>query len=201
MRLKIVCVLRYLSVELHSLSVEHLPAVLRWRNRDSVRLLMKHADPIDEHAHKRWFESLCPTKDHYFVLSYQNCLGGLLNVSAIDSEKKTAQVGIFLGEPSWYGTCIPWFASHTLLTFAFQTLRLSAVFAHVRRSNTRVLCYNASLGFCFYQNLDPFFSEYKNTPSQWRRKIQPIESLLNRLSKKYPYEVLGLEEPAVLLFS
>lgn len=132
-------------IELLPLAEEDLELVRTWRNRDSIRNVMKYSDIISTEAQSIWFSKLNKASNAYFIIVYEGEKIGLTHLKDIHQEH--AEAGLFIANDSYLGTGVAYLASFALLDYAFEQLNLKCVTAKVNRLNEIALNYNRSLGF------------------------------------------------------
>lgn len=132
------------------LSTEHLDTVLEWRNRSDIRCNMINQDVIEKPQHYAWFEKMCACNTEvHFVIAYRNKPIGAANLKFTGEHKAIS--GYYIGDDSIKGTAYAILPSLLLLEFAFDTLKLSAVFADVLSQNESAIRFNQKQGYTFIE--------------------------------------------------
>ena len=176
--------IRYLGIELERVQRKDLDCVRKWRNQPEVRQFMRYQRPITYAEQLQWFRRTQREENLYFVLRTSEEGIALLQLSDIDYNLSSAEVGIFLGEEKYRGTYLPWLGSYTLLFFAFKVLKLSKLRATVSSHNKVSLQYNSSLGFRKEEKLDEHFFYYTLSDTALQKAVSPYQKLINRLEER-----------------
>lgn len=143
--------IRNFGITLSRLTVEDIELVRYWRNSKDISRFMEYQKFITEEEQKKWFASLNPLTDFYFLINYNGVKVGLIHTSHINWKEKTADAGLFVWDKDYLGTHIPVLASIAMLEYFFNQLGLQKYFAKVGRTNQVAIRYNSSLGFKLQQ--------------------------------------------------
>jgi RimJ/RimL family protein N-acetyltransferase len=170
------------QVELHKLNAETLEMLREWRNSDFVKNEMEFQEYISPEMQQKWFESINNDCNYYFLIAYQGEFWGMIHLSNIDFENKTAQCGLFLLEMNKTDNIVSIAASAILLEFAFEHLNLQKLFAKVKNDNQRAINYNLNWGFKLRDKKEKFSQFFLDTPSY----IDIAKPLIAKLEKLYP---------------
>lgn len=135
------------GVTLEKLRPEQAALVRKWRNDPKIAQFMFHRGEITEAMQSEWFASIDNEQNFFFVISYRKQPVGLINISSIDWENKTAYTGLFIYEENFWGTDVPVMASLGMLDVFMLLLDIQSVYAKVKGSNTVAHNYNSALGF------------------------------------------------------
>lgn len=123
-----------------------------------------------------WFSSLKNERCYYFIIAVNNQKVGLVHLNKFEND--TAHVGLFIGNQNYVGTGVSFGASVLILSFAFEELKLTKLFAKVKSSNNVAISYNQSLGFEFSGNLNADFSEFIITQKKYFEKVNYLKKLI-----------------------
>ncbi len=139
------------GITLSQLTLEDIELVRYWRNSKDISRFMEYKKFITEEEQKKWFNSLDPASDFYFLINYKGVKVGLIHTSHINRNEKTADAGLFIWDKNYLGTHIPVLASLAMLEYFFETFGLEKYFAKVGRENKVATQYNAALGFKLHE--------------------------------------------------
>lgn len=135
------------GVTLEKLRPEQAELVRQWRNDPKIAHFMFHQGEITPAMQAGWFASVDNEQNFFFIIYYKNKPVGLINISSIDWENKTAYSGLFIYEENFWGSDVPVMASLAMLDVFMLILDIQSVYAKVKGSNLIAHNYNSSLGF------------------------------------------------------
>jgi UDP-4-amino-4,6-dideoxy-N-acetyl-beta-L-altrosamine N-acetyltransferase len=135
------------GIRLEPLNSETAEQVRVWRNSPEVSSRMEYRDFISAEMQQKWFESVQNSRYAYFVIYSADAPVGMIHLAQINPEEKTAESGLFIGNPPFIGTGVALAASLLLLDYAFDTLGLEKIRAKVKQGNIQAEQYNGLLGF------------------------------------------------------
>lgn len=158
------------GVSLESLTPETAERVRCWRNHPRIREQMEYRETITPEMQARWLLSVQNERYAYFLIRVGEEPVGMIHLSHIDREERTAEAGLFIGEERFSGTGIALGASLLLLDYAFGTLGLHTVSAKVKNENQTAEKYNALLGFADPQPCSPGFNRWMLDGETFRRR-------------------------------
>jgi hypothetical protein len=139
------------GVSLHRLESGDLEQVRGWRNSDWVRPYMRYRDLIGPEDQVRWFESLDPCCDWYFVARLEGLPFALFHVKCIDWARACGEAGGFVGDPGFLGRPEPARATLALMDFAFLVLRLESLEAQYSADLRQRVRFNTQLGYRIFR--------------------------------------------------
>ena len=139
--------IRNFGITLSRLTLEDIELVRYWRNSKDISRFMEYQNFITEEQQKKWFSSLNPLTDFYFLINWNGQKVGLIHTSNINWNDKTAHAGLFVWDKNYIATHIPVLASLAMLECFFEKFELQKYFAKVGRNNLPAIRYNVSLGF------------------------------------------------------
>ena len=108
---------------------------------------MFYKGDISAEMQREWFESIDNEENFFFVIIHEEKPVGLINISSIDWENKTAFTGLFIYEDQFLATDVPAMASLAMLDVFFLLFDIQCVYAKVRGNNPKAHNYNTMLGF------------------------------------------------------
>ncbi len=144
-------IIRNFGITLSQLTLEDIELVRYWRNSKEISNVMEYQKFITEEEQKKWFHSLKPISDFYFLINYSGIKVGLIHTSQIIWEEKSADAGLFVWDKNYLGTHIPVLASLAMLDCFFENFGLEKYFAKVSRENSVAVRYNRALGFQLHE--------------------------------------------------
>jgi RimJ/RimL family protein N-acetyltransferase len=139
-------ILRKYGIELHSVTINELELIRKWRNEDFVRERMFFQNEISFEDQQEWFVQLDKTMI-YLCIQYQNEYIGLINMKNIDWENGTGEAGVFIGVKRFLNSYIPMLAVLCLMDTFFEDFKFSKITARVRVDNPKALDFNKELGY------------------------------------------------------
>lgn len=194
-------IIRNFGITLSQLTLEDIELVRYWRNSEEISSVMEYQKFITEQEQKKWFHSLKPLLDFYFLINYKGVKVGLIHTSHINWKDKTADAGLFVWDKNYLGTHIPVLASLAMLECFFENFGLEKYFAKVGRENSVAIRYNLTLGFRLHEksessNFDLYVLEknsylkaseklkrFASTVSSERGQLEILPELLNEIKK------------------
>ena len=171
-------ILNKYNIILESLNIESLETLRFWRNSASVAQFMEYRTEISMKQQQLWFSNIDAKKEHYFIIKKDLVPIGMIHVNKINSELKSGEVGLFIGENRFQGTGIAFGASLNLLDFVFDTLKLNEVFAKVNNANKNAVLYNTFIGFREEKPLNTDFTMWKLTHETYIKTKSKIENCI-----------------------
>lgn len=176
-------IVRNFGITLSQLTLEDIELVRYWRNSKEISSVMEYQKFITEEEQKKWFHSLKPLFDFYFLINYKGVKVGLIHTSHINWKDKTADAGLFVWDKNYLGTHIPVLASLAMLECFFENFGLEKYFAKVGRENSVAIRYNLTLGFRLHEksessNFDLYVLE-KNSYLKASEKLKRFASTVS----------------------
>lgn len=135
------------GVTLERLNTEHSELVRQWRNDQKISRFMFYKGEITQRMQREWFESIDNEQNFFFLIYYKNNAVGLINISSIDWENKTAYTGLYIYDDIFLSSDVPVMASLAMLDVFFLMFDIQSVYAKVKGNNKAAHNYNSSLGF------------------------------------------------------
>lgn len=138
--------MRY-GITLQRLCKEQTEMVHLWRNDEKISHFMFYKGEITPSMQTEWFVEIDNEQNFFFVVIYREAPIGLINISSIDWENKTAYTGLFIYDEKFWATDVPVMASLAMLDVFFLLFNVRIVYAKVKGDNTIAHNYNSALGF------------------------------------------------------
>jgi len=135
------------KVRLRPIERDDLPRFVEWFGDPEVRRHLLHYLPFSLAQEERWFENLQERLERRedVVLAIETAEGvhiGSIGLEDIDWKDRNAELGISIGEKTYWDQGYGTDAIRTLLGLAFRQMNLHRVFLRVDADNTRgIRCY------------------------------------------------------------
>ena len=142
--------LRGEQIDLVVKDMEHIKIYHKWLNNPIVR---KYGGVVIPEAlevmKKEWFPDVRDEKNIWFVIWHKEdqLPIGIVGFFKSDHINRHAELGIFIGEPEYWGKGIGVEAANLMFDYGFNTLNYHKIVACVNTSNTRSLGMCKKLGF------------------------------------------------------
>ncbi len=121
--------------------------VRTWRNDPKISRFMFYKGEITKTMQREWFSSIDNEQNFFFLIQKNGNYVGLINISSIDWENKTAYTGLFVYDDNFLNSDVPVMASLAMLDVFFLLFNMQTVYAKVKGNNKTAHNYNSSLGF------------------------------------------------------
>ena len=135
------------GVTLERLQQEQTELVRQWRNDQKISRFMFYKGEITKDMQQEWYDSIDNEQNFFFLIHLKNIPVGLINISSIDWENKTAYTGLYIYDDKFLATDTPVMASLAMLDVFFLLFDIQSVYAKVKGNNKAAHNYNSSLGF------------------------------------------------------
>ncbi len=135
------------GLTLQRLQQQQIELIRAWRNDSKIAQVMFYKGEITAQMQQEWFDSIDNEQNFFFLIYLQNEPVGLINISSIDWENKTAYTGLYIYNDRFLSTDTPVMASLAMLDVFFLLLGLQSVYAKVKGNNKAAHNYNTALGF------------------------------------------------------
>lgn len=135
------------GITLERLQQEQTELVRQWRNDQKISRFMFYKGEITREMQQEWFDSIDNEQNFFFLIYLKNVPVGLINISSIDWENKTAYTGLYIYDDKFLATDTPVMASLAMLDVFFLLFDIQSVYAKVKGNNKAAHNYNSSLGF------------------------------------------------------
>ena len=180
-------IIRNFGITLSQLTLEDIELVRYWRNSKEISCVMEYQKFITEEEQKKWYNSLNPLSDFYFLINYKGVKVGLIHTSHINWKNKTADAGLFIWDKDYLGTHIPVLASLAMLECFFENFGLQNYFAKVSRENAVAVRYNLTLGFCLREKSnDSSFDIYVLEKENYLKASEKLKRFAATISNEKP---------------
>ena len=180
-------IIRNFGITLSQLTLEDIELVRYWRNSKEISCVMEYQKFITEEEQKKWYNSLNPLSDFYFLINYKGVKVGLIHTSHINWKNKTADAGLFIWDKDYLGTHIPVLASLAMLECFFENFGLQNYFAKVSRENSVAVRYNLTLGFCLREKSnDSSFDIYVLEKENYLKASEKLKRFAATISNEKP---------------
>ncbi len=175
-------VLKY-GICLERVEERHIEMIRNWRNDGKIAQHMFYSGQITTEMQRDWFNSINNLSNFFFLINYEERSVGLINISALDKEQKTAFSGLYIYDDSLLGTDIPVRASLAMLDLFFNCFDVEKVFAKVRGNNKVAHKYNTALGFKRTKKIEYGIGfEYELEKNNYFEKAKKLRAFASRLS-------------------
>jgi UDP-4-amino-4,6-dideoxy-N-acetyl-beta-L-altrosamine N-acetyltransferase len=135
------------GVTLERLQQEQTELVRQWRNDPKISRFMFYKGEITQAMQQEWFDSINNEQNFFFLIHFKGAPTGLINISSIDWDNKTAYTGLFIYDDKFLATDVPAMASLAMLDVFFLLFDIQSVYAKVKGNNKTAHNYNSALGF------------------------------------------------------
>ncbi len=135
------------GLTLQRLRAQDAELVRQWRNDSKISRFMFYKGEITPAMQQEWFTSIDNEQNFFFLIEYHGETVGLINISSIDWEERTAYTGLFIYNDAYLGSDVPVSASLAMLDVFFLLFNLQVVYAKVKGDNPVAHKYNTCLGF------------------------------------------------------
>jgi UDP-4-amino-4,6-dideoxy-N-acetyl-beta-L-altrosamine N-acetyltransferase len=128
---------------------ENLKELVRtWRNTKQVSQYMITNHFISVEEHQRWLEKLKTNSSaKAWIIIYNNAPVGLVSLTNINMEKKTAEWGFYIAEESARGKGVGSTTLYKLMKYVFNTLRFEKLSTLVLQNNDVAMKMYDQFGF------------------------------------------------------
>ncbi len=128
-------------LDLVLLQKDDAPQLLQWVNDSRITQYLKRgAYPLHLDAEEQWIESTNSRSDHQVFGLYQRSdetLIGTVGLHGIDHINQTAELGILIGDPSYWSNGYGSEAVQTVCSYGFTALNLRHITLRVLSNNPR----------------------------------------------------------------
>ena len=135
------------GITLERLLPEQTELVREWRNDQKISRFMFYKGEITKEMQQEWFDSIDNEQNFFFLIHLKDTPVGLINISSIDWENKTAYTGLYIYDDKFLATDVPVMASLAMLDVFFLLFDIQSVYAKVKGNNKAAHNYNSGLGF------------------------------------------------------
>lgn len=170
------------GIVLKRLEKRDLELLRQWRNDPKISRHMFQQGKITPAMQQQWFRTVHNPQNFFFLILHGKKPVGLINLSSVDYEQRTAFSGLFIYEDAWLGTDVPVRASLCLLDVFFHLFGIETVYAKVRSSNPVAHRYNSALGFVRSKKIEMGLGyEYLLKKKDYHKATASLRSLAAKL--------------------
>ncbi len=155
-------------------SLQDIEKLRVFRNLSHVRTQMFFQNEISQSSHIDWFNSLNKSKNIYFIYSDQWADIGIVNIKDINLLLGTGEAGIFVGNEKYLNSHLNIGALLFLYNYAFYTVRLDRLHAHILPTNNKAIRMNMSLGFKLINSDENLYMLDKSSYLLSKQKFEPL---------------------------
>jgi RimJ/RimL family protein N-acetyltransferase len=141
-------------IRLRAIERKDLPLFVTWLNDPEIIKGLLFYRPLATEEEEEWFENMLksPSDERPFMIEVHTkddawTSIGDLGLSKIDWRVRSAELGIFIGEKSYWNQGYGSEAVHLLLKYGFRTLNLNRIFLRVFTDNLRAIRSYEKVGF------------------------------------------------------
>jgi UDP-4-amino-4,6-dideoxy-N-acetyl-beta-L-altrosamine N-acetyltransferase len=145
-----------------------------FRNLPHVRNQMFIKNEISIDSHFEWFDSLNVENNNYFIYGNNKEDIGVINLKDINFAAGTGEAGIFVGNQNYLNSHLNIGALLFLYDYAFFTVGLELLDAHILPTNSKAIRMNKSLGFTLTNANENLYSLVKSSYLQSKIKFEPL---------------------------
>lgn len=192
------------GVTLERMQKQDAELVRQWRNDTKIARFMFYKGEITQTMQREWFASIDNDQNYFFLILHKKSPVGLINISSIDWENKTAYSGLFIYDDKFLSTDVPVMSSLAMLDVFFVLLGMETVYAKVKGDNKVAHRYNTSLGFKRTKKIELGLGyEYTLTKKNYLKSAKHLRNAAIRLKgnatqihfyKKYKPDVWVMQQ-------
>jgi RimJ/RimL family protein N-acetyltransferase len=140
-------------IRLRAISRDDLPMFVDWLNDQDVREGLSLHYPMSVDNEQKWYDAMLqePIDEHPLTIEIRNgdawVTVGNCGFHKIDWRNRSAEVGIFIGEKSYWNQGYGTETMRLLLSHGFDTLNLNRIFLRVFSQNARAIRAYEKVGF------------------------------------------------------
>lgn len=133
------------NTRLRTMTTYDLPAVMKWRNHENIRLMMFSPKIITAEEHKNWYEKVSTNdRRHLFIFENNGRASGFVQLT-VDKPSQNAEWGFYTDPEAPKGTGKR--MAEMVLEHCFNVLALHKINAQVLSFNHRSLRYHQQHAF------------------------------------------------------
>jgi RimJ/RimL family protein N-acetyltransferase len=143
-------------IRLRAAEKEDIPQFLRWVNDADVAENLLLVFPISRHEEEQWYASMMerPPSEHVMVIEVKETKKGEKNIPIgniqfleIDWRNRSTEIGIMIGEKSYWNQGYGTEAMRLMINYGFHTLNLHRIWLRVFEQNKRGIRAYEKAGF------------------------------------------------------
>jgi len=141
-----------MKVQLRAFEKEDLDTIVKWVNTEVVTQFLSDSliYPMSRSDEMKWLESITVTNHREKVFAIEtldHALIGSVGLHNINWVERKAELGIMIGEPSFWGQGYGSDAVRQILRIAFEKMNLNRVYLRVFENNPRAIRVYEKCGF------------------------------------------------------
>jgi RimJ/RimL family protein N-acetyltransferase len=140
-------------VRLRAISRDDLPIFVAWLNDPEVRAGLSLFVPLSVDNEQKWYDAMLqePAEEHPLTIEIRTgeewVMAGNCGFHKIEWRNRSAEVGIFIGDKSYWNQGYGTETMRLLLCHGFETLNLNRIFLRVFSTNARAIRAYEKVGF------------------------------------------------------
>ena len=137
------------KVRIRGMEESDMEKILEWMNDLEITQFLGTRLPISRTEQQQWYERTVndKSKKKMIIETFDGEPIGQISLMRIDQRNRSAEIGITIGEKSYWGQGIGYDATLTLLRFVFHEWGFHRVSLHVASFNERAIRLYKKLGF------------------------------------------------------
>ncbi len=137
------------SLFLRPLEKGDLPLKVKWYNDPDISKTLILEEPLELEKTVKWFERIQYDKSRidWRIENKERNPIGLLSFVGIDTDQKSAEIFIVIGEKEYWGKGVMLEAEVAAMKWGFEVLGLEKIWAHARAENIASIITMKKLGF------------------------------------------------------
>lgn len=138
------------KISLLSITEEHTPLIVNWRNNPNVKKNFLFQDDFTYEMHTKWLQTKVRSGEVVQFIIRENSTGDLIGsvyLRDIDNRNAKAEFGIFIGSDTKRGKGLGQEATKLLCEYGFKELKLHKISLRVLKRNISALHVYTKSGF------------------------------------------------------
>ena len=174
------------GVDFMRLNEEYIEMVRRWRMKPEIVSKMEYRGVITPEMQRAWFHRIDNDLNFYYIAYCKREPVGCVNLKDLDYNNRSAEGGIFIGEPEKTDAFFGLRCVIAMYNFGFTILGLKTIRIHVLRDNPGAIRMNQLMGFQLLpnQNEDVYNQEYQVTQEVFEQKASSLRKRFNNNEDK-----------------
>lgn len=140
-------------IRLRAIEKEDLPRFVAWLNDPEVRRNLLLFQPLSLAQEEEWFKEILqrPVEEQPLVIEIKTAEGwqaaGNVGLFSIRNADRAAEIGIFIGEKTFWGQGYGTESMRLMLQYGFKELNLNRIYLRVYETNLRGISSYEKAGF------------------------------------------------------
>ena len=140
-------------IRLRAIEKEDLPRFVIWLNDPEVRRNLQLFQPLSLAQEEEWFKEILqrPVEEQPLVIEIKTAEGwqaaGNVGLFSIRNADRAAEIGIFIGEKTFWGQGYGTESMRLMLQYGFKELNLNRIYLRVYETNLRGISSYEKAGF------------------------------------------------------